>query len=468
LKFSFKVFAVTILTVVVSFCIGGYLLISSLFHSALNREISAAVAENKMLRFTYESALTAIVGAGDIADDTVAALSRTVLGGDTKVRISDANFATVYENEDVGFAKDTIDNLQSHQRRYLVRQSGDEYLIQTACMFSAGGRNYYLETFKDITALFADRQHQFEMYQRIILVLIAINGALVYLVSRWLTRPIKKLSEAARAMADGRYGDRVAVYTADEIGMLASDFNRMADEVEHRIGELEEAARRQEDFVASFAHELKTPLTSMIGYSDMLRLRKLPEEEQFLAANYIFSEGKRLEALSLKLLELIVLQKSRLETKKVGTKQWLKDIRVFMASSIGKDVRFKWSVEEAVIQIEPDLFKTVMLNLLDNAIKALEGEGTVRLIGKKESGGYSFYVEDTGKGIAPEDLPRITEAFYMADKSRSRSAGGAGLGLSIAREIVRLHGGDITFESQMGKGTRVHVFLKEGELWAGE
>ena len=114
--------------------------------------------------------------------------------------------------------------------------------------------------------------------------------------------------------------------------------------------------------------------------------------------------------------------------------------------------------------VEPDLMKTVLLNLLDNGRKAVEKEGTLQLLGKKESGGYAFYVKDSGKGIPKEEISRITEAFYMIDKSRARQQGGAGLGLSICAEIVKRHGGTLEFDSEKGLGTTVKVFLPKEQI----
>lgn len=117
-------------------------------------------------------------------------------------------------------------------------------------------------------------------------------------------------------------------------------------------------------------------------------------------------------------------------------------------------------VEDVMLMIEPDLMKTVLLNLLDNGRKAIEGGGTLYLLGRKEEGGFAIYVRDTGKGIPKEELSRITEAFYMVDKSRARQQGGAGLGLAICAEIVKRHKGLMTFKSIPGKGTMVRIFME--------
>ena len=283
-------------------------------------------------------------------------------------------------------------------------------------------------------------------------------------MASWLLRPLRRLSRATRRIAGGNLSVRARMESKDEIGDLAADFNHMADNLEQQFQELEDAARRQEDFIGSFAHELKTPLTSMIGYADMLRTTQVTQEEQFQAANYIFKEGKRLESLSFKLLDLMVVKNQELELKPVKIRWLAEDIKGMLTPSLKKlGIGLKVIVEDATLMLEPDLMKTVLLNLLDNGRKAIEGEGTLYLLGRREEEGFAIYVRDTGKGIPKEELSRITEAFYMVDKSRARQQGGAGLGLSICQEIVKRHGGIMTFKSIQGKGTMVRIFL-EAEL----
>lgn len=280
-----------------------------------------------------------------------------------------------------------------------------------------------------------------------------------------MLRPLKHLTEVTGKLADGQLNVRACVETKDEFKELSDAFNVMADSLEMQVHQLEEAARRQEDFIGSFAHELKTPLTSMIGYADLLRSRDMPEEERLEAANYIFKEGKRLEALSLKLLELLVVQNSSLERKRIPAKWLVKDLEGILRPAMqSKELVWAMQVEDEELFAEPDLLKTVLLNLLDNGQKAMEKGGVLQLLGKREAGGYAFYIKDTGKGMPREEISRITEAFYMIDKSRYRQQGGAGLGLSICTEIVKRHGGTLEFDSETGKGTTVKVFLPKEEM----
>ena len=141
------------------------------------------------------------------------------------------------------------------------------------------------------------------------LVLIIAGGFAAWLTSYYMTMPLNKVSRTARALASGHLESRVNSKTPDEIGQLGSDFDHMADRLEENIVELKMAMEQQDRFMGSFAHELKTPMTSIIGYADLLRSQALNEDETQEAANYIFSEGKRLESLSLKLLDLLMMKK---------------------------------------------------------------------------------------------------------------------------------------------------------------
>lgn len=289
---------------------------------------------------------------------------------------------------------------------------------------------------------------------------VAVSSLAITLVATVLTSPIRKLSRSTRAIAGGQYARRANVRTRDELGQLAEDFNHMADSLEAKIQELAEAAQRQRDFTASFAHELKTPLTSVIGYADTLRSRELSRQQQVEAADYIFSEGKRLEAMSLSLLDLFALER---QVPQMGPVQAQALARAVAESSRylleERQVQLVVSVEPGQFQGEPNLLKTLLYNLVDNARKASQPGGSVELLGAASRTGYAFCVADHGQGIPSEALNRIMEPFYMVDKSRAKAQGGAGLGLALCQQIAQAHGARLHFESQVGQGTRVTIVL---------
>lgn len=337
------------------------------------------------------------------------------------------------------------------------------YYIHCARPIKILDRYFYIENYHDITDVFNNKSERIRTLSVLLLLLFFVGGIVIFLISYWLVRPIHLLVQATHQLADGMNMKPVVVSSQDEIGMLAKDFNRMAEKISDNMEELKDYARRQEMFVANFDHELKTPLTSMIGYADMIRSKRLSEEQTILLANQIVQEGKRLEVMSKKLMQLTVLKQKDFTMRKVSAKYLLTSIYDTVFPSMQEaGIRFLGEIQDDILTVEPDLMKTVCINLLDNARKAIDGsEGEVIFSGKCGKNGYEISVKDNGCGIPANDLPKISEAFYMVDKVRSRGKGGAGLGLAVCMEIVELHGGRMTFESEPGKGTQVKVCLYE-------
>ncbi len=234
----------------------------------------------------------------------------------------------------------------------------------------------------------------------------------------------------------------------------------MADAVEEKINELLLNANQKEDFAANFAHELKTPLTSVIGYADMIYQKKLSAEQTKEAAWYILNEGLRLEALSFKLLDLIVLERKDFILEEMSSEELFANIEGSLKPLLSdKDISLSVHTSPACVLIEYDLFKTLVLNLIDNAIKA--GCKSIIITGENSGDGYRISFSDNGHGIPEPELNRITEAFYMVDKSRSRKQHGAGLGLALALKIADIHGSSLTIASELNIGTTISITLKK-------
>lgn len=346
--------------------------------------------------------------------------------------------------------------------RYTSDESGARWLVLSGAI-DAGGAPLYLHTVHDISALYEARNTQQRMFQWIFAGMALICAALSYTVSRVLTAPLDELSRASRAVASGHYSSRARIRSGDEIGAVSADFNAMTDQLEDVITELRSAVERQESFMGSFAHELKTPMTSIIGYADLLLSETLNKDEQAEAAKYIFTEGKRLESLSRKLLNLLVIQKSDMPLQLIHPADLIQTLieqikPVYLAQGISLSCR----CEDGCCRLEPDLVRSLLLNLIDNARKAIEHSGSIAISSEMTEDGCRICVRDDGRGIPPEALSHLTEAFYRVDKSRSRAQGGVGLGLALCQEIVQFHGGALWFGSRPNEGTCVVAELKGG------
>jgi len=462
MKFSLKVFLSTLTVTAVTFALGGSILISSVFHTMLEREVRAALEENQLLRFSFLTASSGV--SGDLSDVVVRRIAQTMEQSNgysqRSLRLSDDAQSPIYASSGVSFGNSLLAETPEGLRTWQLLRTDSGWYIQTACQVRDGGRTLYLESFRDISSIYAQREEHYALYRVLMCTILLAGSAVMYLMARYLTRPIRRLSGVTRRIAQGDYQLRAPVVSQDEVGALTQDFNAMADSLEHKITQLEEAARRQEDFIASFAHELKTPLTAVIGYADMLRSSLLTQEQQFRAASYIFSEGKRLEALSFKLLDLIVLKRQDFPMRPLDAAALLTGLEAALRPAFQQaGVKLTVSARPGAVTGEPDLLKTLLLNLCDNARKASPAGSAVVLSGRPQGEGYLFSVSDRGRGMTSDQLARITEPFYMVDKSRARAQNGAGLGLSLCDAIARLHGGQLRFESAPGEGTTVTLLL---------
>lgn len=458
MKFTYKVFFCTITVIAVAMGFGGLYLINSLFSVAVTRETRQALDENSMLCFALETiALNVPLKYERLQDKTIEEIASTLNTG-RYIRISDEYMREIYSGADFSADGSLLDEITENTQACQVIKYNERYFVHTATNVKVIDRSLYLETFKDISTIFQDRETGFAIYRNVTIISLLGGAVMMSLISLWLTRPIKMLSGAARGMSVGNYSVRAKRVSDDEIGQLTNDFNVMAASLESTILELHEAAESRERFVADFAHELKTPLTAIIGYADILRSMKVDEEKRFLSANYIYSEGRRLEKLSFRLLDIIVLKKIELNVKSTH----VSDIFKFISDTFQSEQNIVLSVsyDDADINIEMSLITTVLNNIIENAVKASGSDGRIEVSGLALADGYRFSVRDYGCGIAEDEIDKLTQAFYMVDKSRSRSKHGAGLGLTLCDEILSLHGSHLEFESTLGEGTTASFEIK--------
>jgi signal transduction histidine kinase len=466
MKFFFKVLICTTLVIAVICSVGSYALTATSFDSDIQREIDRGLEGYQLTRFAFESSLlSAEVQYSDVTDDMLASIIRqtaTISGGQS-VAVYNAQGRCLASIPAFFTTSLPLAALEDNEQQYQISNASGTHALEIAGRITYDDQPLYLATSRNIEDIFAKKNELIRFFIHLDLVMIAAGAVLMSGLSLLLTRPIRQLKSSASRIASGRYFERANVRTKDEVGELALSFNHMAAAVEQNIIDLKQYARQQQDFVANFSHELKTPLTSIIGYADMLRSENLRPKESFKAASFIFSEGKRLEAMSLKLMDMIVLDHQSFALRPINARMLLqhagKAVSPLLASS---GIILDLYAEECIIHGEPDLLITLIINLVDNARKASDG-GKIVVSGQTFRQTFRISIQDFGCGIPPDELQRITEAFYMVDKSRARAQHGAGLGLSIAQRIAQIHGSNLLFESSLNEGTIVAFELPLAE-----
>ncbi len=461
MKFTWKMISVVALLLAVALSVSGFLVVRSSFRSAIDSEMVDAREDMRLFGLTVQ-AICAERLRYDDEDGAIQSLRSLLIKDGTTDRrefsIRDENGSLLLRSSGMPQTGDTETSAGMMQTR--IASDGEAKYILCTQQVAVYGRVFSLSRMREITALFTSAEDNLARYQLVMLLILIVGIGITTALTFYLTRPIRRISRAAKQFSEGRYEKRAVVHSKDELGQLAQTFNEMADSLEAKINELADAAQRQKDFTASFAHELKTPLTSVIGYADTLRSRVLPQKKLVEAANYIFSEGKRLEAMSFALLDLFALERATPQFRKVSASKLVQDTTescVYILKE--KHIRLETRVEERELDIVPELLQTLLYNLIDNARKASKEGSIIRLYARPAEDGFRFSVRDNGRGIPPEALERLTEPFYMVDKSRARAEGGAGLGLALCSRIAQLHHTKLMFESELDKGTCVSFVL---------
>lgn len=279
---------------------------------------------------------------------------------------------------------------------------------------------------------------------------------LLYLLNL-LFRPLRQIASASHDIASGRYKKRLPVTGSDETAAMAQSFNRMAAEIEIRIAQLEESARQKQQFIDNFAHELRTPLTAIYGYAEYLQKAAISEKDKYASTQFIMSECSRLQSLAGQLLELACMDTVMEEFPVKGL--FTASQRTMQVKASYKKISLHYSNHIDILYGNRELLETLLNNLVDNAVKASPEESDILVSGEYQNGRPVFTVQDSGIGMDEEQLSHITDAFYRADKARSRKSGGAGLGLSICLKIADLHNAELVFASEPGKGTMAQVIF---------
>lgn len=460
MKFALKICLYTILIVTLLFGVAGQILVAQSFNAALKFRVRMAEAEFSALGSSLEAE---IYGIRLYYNDVSKEMYDEILKRACRNQNIDAPCA-IYDMEQnliVSTGGDFSDQLEFESARsgrfaYKLEKSGGSVHLKTAAGVSVGGNQGFLSVDYPADDLMSFRRDQIRSVTILHLITVVLCTLVMLTVSVFVSKPLVRLRRFAAVIGEGNYSRRAKVTTLDEIGDLTVAFNEMTGSIEHTVDALENNAKQQKDFVASFSHEIKTPMTSIIGYADMLRRQELDKEDAFMAANFIYSEGKRLEALSLKLMDLVVLDKQDYQLSRGYARKALGHVVAVVTPMLEKaELEFIFEIDQQIIYYERDLLPMLVTNLIDNARKASSPGKRIWLTGRRASGRYRITVRDEGIGIPKEELSRITEAFYMVDKSRARAMHGAGLGLAIANRIAEVHGSTLHFESEPGKGTTV-------------
>jgi signal transduction histidine kinase len=305
--------------------------------------------------------------------------------------------------------------------------------------------------------------NQFLIYT--ILIALGVSFLLSWLLSKIHVNRIKRLREATSLVSAGDYHVHVPSSNFDEIGELANDFNHMVKKLNYSMEEIDALENRRRQFMADVSHEMRTPLTTISGVIEGLKNDMIPEEDRERGINLVSHEAKRLMRLVNENLDYEKIRSNQIQLFK-------EDIQLFELLEIIQEQLFVQAEEknveiiveadeEVMVNADYDRLVQILINITKNSIQ-FTSDGTIWLRGRKEKQNTIIEVEDTGIGIDPSEVENIWRRFYKADISRTSNPYGAfGLGLSIVKQLVLLHNGEIDVQSEKEKGTKFTITFKQ-------
>ena len=340
----------------------------------------------------------------------------------------------------------------TEEKKLFEEHSLNSRIMLVSSQITVGKFTYLLESGYDITSCFQERNRQFQTFFLTLLCVLLFSFLLLKRLSVYLSKPFLKLHEASRRIASGNYEKRTSIQSDDEIGELSRSFDEMAKATQQTIQQLE-------DFMSNFAHEIKTPMTAILGFADTLRTYDCDVDTRKKCADYIYTEGKRLEKLSYTLMDLLSLSGKDIQLQPVSIASVVKQLRQYY-DAVSITDRLCFHCASCTVYALEELLFSALRNLIDNAIKASDAAQEILVKGELCGKSYRISVTDHGIGMREEDIQQASQPFYMADKSRARQQGGAGLGLSIVKRICDLHGSPLLITSKLHEGTVVAMLLE--------
>ena len=463
MKLSFKFFLMAYIVVLMASSLGGAFLIFRINDTIWNDRV-------ERVRETVDNAAVSFMDFADLYSTELTqtqkdSFLRQIRSSSSEV-ISEIRFLSP-ENGEVDAQYIDLPQNQ-YVEKYDVEtdpEKGDAFLFITLVHLDTDTGSYYLKIASDFTKIREQSAQFWNLYTIAVLGIAIVSGLALFVLTERATKPLKRLTETVDDIAGGEYGRKVEIMSSDdeEIRALSKSVNSMSDAIEEKIRTISDELLKRDTFVSDYTHEMKTPMTAIIGYAQMLKSYDMNEEEKDQATDSILMESKRLESLSQQLLDLYVyrnedVEMEPLDLEKIGT-QLQTTLRTLEKKY---QVVFHCDLPKETVSANRVLLLSLLSNLADNASKASEAGAGINIGGIPDGDKIKIFVEDHGRGIAKENIDKITEPFFREDKSRSRKMGGAGLGLSLCKEIARLHATELLFTSELGKGTTVSFTLAKG------
>lgn len=461
--FGQKIFLMSFTLIIIAINLIGINMINYTYQSNIEKEI-----DKNMIQINN------IINELQYGINNISMLGNTYLKNNVNIEIYDegrriyTNFKEDYSKileEKLFIEEDKMTNEELHNK-YNEYNNDEQYETDGNITTYIEGNKLFMKMRKytnvvvimsDISKINNMKKEQIDYFIKLSLACSLTIAFLLSISVSFITRKIKILNKTVKEVAKGNYTAKVKKLGNDEIGNVGKSFNKMTDALQKNISEIEKVSENRKRFIGNLTHEIRTPLTSIVGYSSLIKNRKVADEKVVLEySKRIYDEGKYIEEISQKLMDLMLLENGSIIKNTINLSEELNRIIEEMQITFPY-VIFQRQIEKDVyINFDKTLLKTLIINLTKNAINAYANNPIVRIELDKRK---VIKVIDYGKGIKKEELEKIKEPFYTLSKDRNRKFSGMGLGLPLCIQIVEMQEGRLEIESKENEGTKIIIKL---------
>ncbi|WP_160693022.1 HAMP domain-containing sensor histidine kinase [Clostridium sp. C2-6-12] len=472
MKLWLKIYLFSLLLLIFTLNITGFVLIQKFHNDAMEKEVNKCIAQQKFISSQLRiNSISLQKIHSDYSPDINMPISTLmceynstidhedwtqgeieILNQQDKILYSDVNFPNYDE-------KAELEDLSISTIKYIIRTLDNKQYLYVSSLINIYNTPIKIHYAKDISSIYTEKMKYYTLFMKLDILICSLFAIFMFFISRLITKPIDTLIDSTQKISMGQYSERInKIRSKDEFYVLSNHFNLMAQTVEDKINELELSNIEKDTFINNLTHELKTPLTSIIGYANLIRGSKYSEELFFEAADYIYKEGKRLEQMAFKMMDLIYTKNQEFKLTPEKIMPIIYEVEKSLIVKLkDKNIDLIIEGEECILDLDKDLIKMALCNLIENAIKASQNNAKIYLKVTDLNNKTTISIKDSGSGIAKEHLNKIWQPFYVVDKARSRKSNGAGIGLSICKKIVEVHNAEIEINSELGQGTKVTI-----------
>ena len=421
---KYRTFFATLALFLITFHLGIFVISVTTFQDTVRRVQEKSLDDHFLITSMLLKDFQALESRNMKAEGSIAALLQTYsfFSGDRKVRLAlYKGTDLVYSSgREVGWPSGFAEPAAGGERVVSMHKSDGRTVVAVSGMLPEPYETYRMVYQYDATEAFSSwKRTKDTMFWIAALLSVLLASGLLYLLHR-IFQPLSLISKTSRDIAAGAFDTRLPVNGKDELSEMARSFNHMAEEIQRQMTELKEAAEKKQQFIDNFAHELRTPLTAIYGYAEYLQKAAASEDDRLSALQYIMSESRRLQTMANQLLELANLRHDQPEWKPQNVSDLFRHVQRTLHNKLAeKAIRIQWIREIDAIDGDGDLLRSLLVNLIDNAVNACDAGGHIVVRAAWEDGKKTVSVQDDGKGNDGRRVAAHYRAFLPGESVAS-------------------------------------------------